>query len=111
LNIERQFEHYKQFKREGESSSPQLNSYNRFYILADHVIQAGILDQEKSRKNRKIILREEKAKKKDEKCKKSGGRIIERSNCKNWIRKDRYARENYGRGVVKQWSNRVGNEF
>jgi len=67
LNIERQFEHYKQFKRKGESSSPQLNSYNRFHILADHVMQAGILDQEKSGKNRKTILREEKAKKKKKK--------------------------------------------
>jgi len=50
-------------------------------------------------------LREKKAKKKKEKkdvrCKKSGERIIEGSNCKNWIRKDRYARENYGRDVVK----------
>ena len=105
MNIERQFEHYKQFKRKGESSSPQLNSYNRFHILADHVMQAGILDQEKYGKNRKTILREEKAKKKkekkDERCKKSGGRIIEGSNYKNQIRKDRYARENYGGSVVK----------
>ena len=68
-------------------------------------MQAYILDQEKSRKNRKTILREEKEKKKkekkDERCKKSGERIVEGSNCKNWIRKDRYARENYGRDVVK----------
>ena len=37
-----------QFKREEESSSSWLGSYNKFNILASHVIQVGILDSEKS---------------------------------------------------------------
>jgi len=51
-------------------------------------------------------LREEKEKKKkrekkSRRCKKNRGRIIEKSNHKNWIRKSRYARENYSGGIVR----------
>jgi len=53
-----------------------------------------------------MILREEKVKeeikrKKNRRYKKSKERIIERSDCINWIRKSRYIRENYSRGVVR----------
>ena len=63
-------------------------------------MQAGIPDQEGPEKDRKMILREEKAKKKKKEKKKDGiykknsGRIIERSNHKNWIIKSRYIRGN-----------------
>ena len=62
--VQGQFEQHEQFKKRGKSSSLQLSSYNRFHILANCVIQAGIPDQEDPKKDRKMILREEKAKKK-----------------------------------------------
>jgi len=98
--VQGQFEQHEKFKKRGKSSSLQLSSYNRFHILANCVIQAGIPDQEDLKKDRKMILREEKAKKKKKKknkdgiYKKNSGRIIERSNHKNCIRKSRYIRGN-----------------
>ena len=64
--IWRQFEHFKQFKRGGKFSSSQLDSYNKFNILATYAMQAGIPDQEESvsKKDKKTILKEEKIKKK-----------------------------------------------
>ena len=56
---------WEQFKRGGESSSLQLCSYNKFHILASQVMQAGILNLERSesKKDRKTIFKEEKLKK------------------------------------------------
>ena len=53
-------------------------------------MQTGIPDREKPEKDRKTILREEKAKKekkeKDRRSKKSKGRVTKGSNCKNQTR-------------------------
>ena len=63
---------WKQFKWGGESSSLQLSSYNKFYILASQVMQAGILDLEgsESKNDRKTIFKEEKLKKERQEKKK-----------------------------------------
>ena len=53
--------------KEKESKISQLSFCNKFYILANKVIQASILDKEEYKKDRKTILREEKAKKEEKK--------------------------------------------
>jgi len=72
-------------------------------------MQTGILDLKEfiSKKDRRIILREEKLKKKREerktsRSKKDGEkrRSIERDVSENWFRKNRYTRIDYSRGVV-----------
>ena len=67
-------------------------------------MQAGILNQEKHKKDRKIILREEKVKKekknKDGICKKDKGRITKKNTGKNWFGKDRHAGRNYSGRIV-----------
>jgi len=45
------------------TSSPWLDFYNRFYELANHIIQASIPDWKEPEKDRKPILRKKKAKK------------------------------------------------
>jgi len=61
-------------KKNKKISSPLLSfltlgSCNKFHVLVDKVMQAGILDKEKPEKNRNMILREEKTKKKQRKRK------------------------------------------
>ena len=61
-----------QFKRGGEFSGPWLGFYNRFHILANNIMQAGIPGWEEPEKDRRTILREEKVKKKKKVKKKIG---------------------------------------
>ena len=68
----------------------------------------------KKRKDKKTILQEERLKegKKERKEREGGktsgskedrrGRLIERDNSKDWVGEDRYTRENYSRGFVRQ---------
>jgi len=72
-------------------------------------MQAGILDLEKPEKDRKTILREEKAKKEKRKKKEirrhrkdKRRRITEGDDCKNWFRKNRYTRGNYSGNIIGQ---------
>jgi len=60
-------EQFKQFKREGKSRSLQLDSCNKFHVLANKIIQAGILDKEEFKKDRKSILRKKNTKKEEKK--------------------------------------------
>ena len=85
------------------ASSPQLGSYNKFHILANRVIQASILDWEKSKKDKRTILREKKAKKKEIRRYKENRkrRSIKRDNGKAWFGKNRYIRRNYGKIIVE----------
>ena len=66
-------------------------------------MQADIPDWEKSEKDRRMILREEKVKKERKKDKedirKVEGKSL-RSNGEDWVGKDRHTRKNYSRDIV-----------
>ena len=70
-------EQFKQFKREGKSRSPWLDSCNKFHVLANRIIQAGILDKEESKKDRKSILRKKNTKKEEKEKSVDVRKIIE----------------------------------
>jgi len=70
-------------------------------------MQASIPDLEKpeSKKDRKIILREEKLnnkrkKKKKRTCRSKKGKIIKKSNSKDWFGKNKYTGRDYCGNVV-----------
>ena len=80
-------------------------------------MQASILDLEglESKRDRKMILREEKLKKEKKRIytSKKGKkiRIVKKSNSKYQFEENRYVEENYSRSFVRQQSNRFGNEL
>jgi len=89
----------------GEEEPTQVSS-NRFEVLKVRVMQRGEGSSKEITKERKEILREEKAKRevkrKQMKIEKKGekGEKSERSNGKNWIKIGR-RRRNCGRCVVR----------
>ena len=65
-----------QFKREGESRNPQLDSNNKFYVLAR--MKAGISNSEEIKeKNRKTVLKEKEEKEKKQERKQESKKKVE----------------------------------
>jgi len=67
-------------------------SSNRFEVLKVRVIQRGEESSKKVAKNRKEILREEKAKRGVDATKEKKEKNVERSSSKNWVETGRRQR-------------------
>ena len=93
------FGHVASHCRNGKGEEPMPVSSNRFEILKVRVMQRGEGSSKEVAKDRKEILREEKAKKGVEKKEKK--KVVERGNGENWVEARGRRRRSSDRGVVR----------
>ena len=93
------FGHMASHCRNRGKGEPVPVSSNRFEVLKVRVMQRGEGSGKEAAKDRREILREEKAKRGVEKKRKEG-EIVERSNSEDWVETGRRERGNCNRSAV-----------
>ena len=106
------FGHMASHCRNRGGEEPMPVSSNRFEVLKVRVMQRGEGSSKEVVKDRRDILKEEKAKKgiKERKTKVERKKGVKRSNGKDWAEVGRRGRRNSNGSIVRQWSNRASNE-
>ena len=94
------FGHMARHCRNVRVEEPTLMSPNRFEVLKVGVMQRGEGSGKEVAKDRRKILREEKAKRGGRKERKEE-EIVERSNSEDWIETERRRRRNYNGSIVR----------